>query len=139
MLDHTQFEALMGRVAGAWSAQDTAAALVCFTTDAVYMEPPDKQLFVGHAQLYPYFGALKPNTYLHFQHLWFDVAKQIGCVEFSFGVAARPHAQHGIIVVTLRDGLIAQWREYVQKGPAAFAEFIATDGKTWQWHIGNYP
>ena len=31
------------------------------------------------------------------------------------------------------------WREYVRKGPASFDEFTATEGKTWQWHIGNYP
>ena len=26
-----------------------------------------------------------------------------------------------------------------RKGPTVFCEFVARDGKTWQWHIGNYP
>jgi hypothetical protein len=42
------------------------------------------------------------------------------------------------IVVQLEDGLISSWREYVQKGPANFEEFVGVD-KEWEWHIGNYP
>lgn len=55
-LDTRAFVALMQRLARAWSEQDTGAALACFTADAVYMEPPDIQLYEGHDQLGPYFG-----------------------------------------------------------------------------------
>jgi ketosteroid isomerase-like protein len=133
------FAALMQRLALAWGQQDTAAAVACFAPDAVYMQPPDVQFYAGHSQLAAYFGALKPGTYLRYHHLWFDEARQAGCAEFSFGVEGRPKADHGTIVVDVRGGVIARWREYVQKGPADFAAFIATDGKEWQWHIGNYP
>ena len=36
-------------------------------------------------------------------------------------------------------GLIAAWREYQVQGPTSFADFTATEGKVWRWHIGNYP
>ena len=42
-------------------------------------------------------------------------------------------------MVEVADGRIAVWREYQRKGPSVFADFVAVDGKTWQWHIGNYP
>ena len=48
-------------------------------------------------------------------------------------------ADHGVAVVDVRDERIAFWREYQRKGPVAFADFFAVEGKTWQWHIGNYP
>jgi hypothetical protein len=133
------FVALMERLARAWSAQDTDSAVACFTFNAVYMQPPDIQFYSGHAELRAYFAALRPGTYLQYHNLWFDETRQVGCVEFSFGVEGRPRADHGLIIVELRDALISHWREYVQKGPADFSEFIASDGKTWQWHIGNYP
>jgi hypothetical protein len=137
--NHEQFTALMQRLARAWGEQDTEAAVSCFTPDAVYMQPPDVQFYTGHSQLRAYFGALKPGTYLHYQNLWFDEEKQVGCVEFSFGSKGTPSADHGIVVIECLYGLIAHWREYVQPGPADFREFTAVSGKQWQWHIGNYP
>lgn len=134
-----EFKSLMEQVAQAWAQQDTEAALACFEPDAVYMQPPDVQFYTGHEQLRAYFGALKPGVFLDYQNVWFDESKQAGCVEFSFGNRAKPQADHGCIVVELKDGLITHWREYVQKGPADFGEFTATAGKQWQWHIGNYP
>jgi hypothetical protein len=44
-----------------------------------------------------------------------------------------------LIVVEIREGRIAAWREYQRKGPGDFGDFIAHDDKDWQWHIGNYP
>jgi ketosteroid isomerase-like protein len=162
-----QFAALMQRLAEAWSDQNAAAALACFTPDAIYMEPPDIQLYQGHAQLQPYFGALtpdaiymeppdiqlyqghaqlqpyfgalKPGTFMVWHHLAFDPATQVGLGEFSFGMTGRPTATHGVAVVDMRDGRIAFWREYHRRGPAAFDTFLACNGKSWQWHIDNYP
>jgi ketosteroid isomerase-like protein len=136
---HADFTALMTRLAAAWSAQDTESALDCFTPDATYMEPPDAQFFHGHDQLRPYFGALKPGTYLTLHNLWFNAETQIGCAEFSFGREGKPTADHGLCVVTIREGRIAAWREYFKNGPADFTQFTATDGKDWTWHSGNYP
>jgi ketosteroid isomerase-like protein len=138
-LNAQEFHILMEQLARAWSQQDTESALACFTQDAVYIEPPDIQFYQGHEQLRPYFAVLEPDTFLHFHHLWFDEPKQVGAGEFSFGRTGKPTADHGIVVVELRAGKIAFWREYQRKGPAVFQDFIGTAGKTWQWHIGNYP
>jgi ketosteroid isomerase-like protein len=129
----------MGRLARAWTEQDTEAALACFTPDAIYMEPPDAQLFVGYEQLRPYFAALQPGTRMSFHHLWLDEETQVGAGEFTFAMAGREQADHGVAVVQLRSGRIASWHEYQRKGPSEFADFLAQDGKIWQWHAGNYP
>ena len=134
-----EFVALMRQLADGWSRQDVETALACFTADAVYMQPPDVQLYEGHDQLRPYFAALKPGTAMTFHHLWFDEASQVGAGEFTFGLAGAARADHGVAVVELRGGRIAVWREYLSAGPGSFAEFVARVGKTWQWHIGNYP
>jgi ketosteroid isomerase-like protein len=138
-LNTQQFDSLMEQLAHAWSQQDTELALACFIQDAVYSEPPDIQLYKGYEQLRPYFAALKPGTFMHFHNLWFNEPNQIGAGEYSFGMTGETTADHGIVVVELRDGRIAFWREYQRQGPSAFQDFIALTGKTWQWHIGNYP
>jgi len=133
------FVALMERLADAWSRQDTERGVACFTDDAVYMQPPDEQLFRGRAELRKYFGALKPGTTMKFEHLAFDERAQRGFGEFTFGSVGAAKADHGVTVVEVREGRIASWREYFVEGPAAFPDFIAQEGKSWKWTIQNYP
>jgi hypothetical protein len=89
--------------------------------------------------LRPYFAALKPGTFMQFHNLWFDEARQIGAGEYSFGERNEPTADHGVVVVELRDGRVAFWREYQQKGPTSFEQFLDTKDKPWRWTIENYP
>jgi ketosteroid isomerase-like protein len=138
-LDSRGFRSLLERVAGAWTEQDAEAAVACFADDAVYMEPPDQQLYIGGAQLRPYFEALERGTYMIWRSVWFDDASQTGAGEFSFGKEDAPHADHGVAVIELRDGRIARWREYQRPGPSSFEEFVAETGKEWAWTIDNYP
>jgi hypothetical protein len=134
-----EFAALMERLARAWSTQDTELGLTCFTEDALYTEPPDIQLYVGHDQLRPYFDALEPGTFMQFHAIAFDERARRGFGEYSFGHDRSDTADHGVAVVDVVDGRIAVWREYQRKGPSAFTEFVAVEGKRWEWHIGNYP
>lgn len=138
-LNAAAFREMMNRLADCWSQQKTDQALACFTEDAIYMEPPDIQFYKGHSQLRPYFAALKPGTFMRFHNLWFDEARQIGAGEYSFGEGNEPTADHGVVVVELRDGRIAFWREYQQKGPTSFEQFLDTKDKRWRWTIDNYP
>ena len=133
------FDRLMRALADAWARNDAPAGAALFGQDATYSEPPDEQLFVGREQLEAYFSPLEPGTYLDFHNVWFDEASGVGAVEFSFGTRGEARASHGVAIVTVVDGLIAEWREYQSQGPSSFAEFTATEGKTWRWHIGNYP
>ena len=138
-MNRYEFEELMQRLARAWSEQDTDLGLSCFTEDAVYMEPPDIQLYIGHTQLRPYFAALTPGTFMRFHNLGFDEERQVGMGEYSFGEEADTRVDHGVAVVELKDGRIAFWREYQRKGPPLFGDFLAVEGKKWQWTIDNYP
>jgi ketosteroid isomerase-like protein len=133
------FSRLMDRVAKAWMTQDTNAALDCFASDAVYMQPPDEQLYIGHGQLRPFFGALKPGTVMTIHHTFFDNQKQMGAAEFTFGNAQSGKGVTGVAVVTVHDGKIKTWREYFIKGPLDFDDFTSTEGKKWKWTIENYP
>lgn len=63
-LGHAEFADLLLRIAGAWAACDADEAAGCSTDDAVYMEPPDRQLFVGQMQIRNYFTPLRPGTCL---------------------------------------------------------------------------
>jgi ketosteroid isomerase-like protein len=132
-----EFRALLQRLADAWGALDADAATECFTDDAVYMQPPDEQLFAGREQLRAYFGPLDPGTYLRLDNVWFDESAQRGACEFTFGVGGQEVADHGVAIVDVADGRMRAWREYLVKGPADQDRFLATDGKAWSWHIGN--
>ncbi|MEL6810965.1 MAG: nuclear transport factor 2 family protein [Bacteroidota bacterium] len=137
-LNEKEYQSLMNDLARAWSSQNTDLALRYFHSDAIYMQPPNIQYFRGHAQLRPYFGELTEKHKMKFHQLWFDEAAQIGVGEFTFSYGVES-ADTGIVVVELENGTIKFWREYVQKGPADFEEYLNTDHKEWQWHIENYP
>lgn len=139
MADGNEFELLLHRLSDSWAQLDTTGAAGCFTEDAVYMEPPDVQLFVGRSELTAYFSPLEKGTYLDFHGIWFDEPSQTGAAEFSFGVRGEETADHGVVVVALRDDLIASWREYPRKGSASFSAFTSTSGKTWKWSADSYP
>jgi len=94
----------MQTVAAGWNEGNSAKAAKCFTEDAVYMEPPDKQVYVGRAALFEFFGGARgPESPMHMQwhNLVFDDAKQIGMGEYTFQMHAR---YHGVVIVKLRDG-----------------------------------
>ena len=138
-LNAAAFREMMNGLADGWSKQNTDQALACFTEDAIYIEPPDIQFYKGHAQLRPYFAALKPGTFMQFHNLWFDEGRQIGAGEYSFGDVNDSTADHGVVVVELRNGRIVFWREYQQKGPTSCERFLDTKDKRWRWTIENYP
>ena len=127
------FGSVMATLADAWSTQDSRRALGCFTQDALYMQPPDLQLYRGRDELERLFRGLRPGTFMKFHHLAFDPKAQVGFGEFSFGRAGDAKADHGVVVVTLRGDRIAVWREYFQEGPSSFADFVGVEGKTWKW------
>ena len=138
-LTGAQFAGLIGTLGDAWEALDTEAAVACFTSDAVYMQPPDQQLFRGHDELRAYFSPLRSGTSFRVEAWWFNEGAQRGAIEFVFGLATDDEADHGVAVVDVTGGRIARWREYLQRGPADTERFSAVAGKQWRWHAGNYP
>jgi len=108
----SDFVLLMETVSAGWNEGNARKAADCFADDAVYMEPPDHQLYIGKAAIYEFFGGPnKPDPPMHMQwhHLAFNEKQQIGYGEFTFQMN---HRYHGIVTVHIQGGKIAKWREY---------------------------
>ena len=122
-LTAAEFQVLMRTVSDGWNAGDARKAADCFTQDAVYSEPPRKQFYRGRAALYEFFGGgTKPDPPMRmtWHHLVFDEATQVGSGEYTFQMNKR---YHGVVMVRVQDGRIANWREYQYESPLSFEEF----------------
>jgi ketosteroid isomerase-like protein len=119
-----QFGSLMQTIADGWNEGDAKKAADCYTEDAIYIEPPDKQVYVGRKALYEFFGGdrkpQRPMT-MTWHHLAFDEASQIGFGEYTFQMNNR---YHGIVIVKIRSGKISNWREYQYKSDLEWREFV---------------
>ena len=117
------FKKLMQTVAEGWNEGNARKAADCFAVDAVYAEPPGKQLYRGRAELYQFFGGDKPPRppmSMEWHHLVFDPETQVGAGEYTFQMNNR---YHGMVIVKLKDGLIASWREYQDQSSLSWSEF----------------
>jgi hypothetical protein len=138
-ISEKEFRRLMTQLADSWTTQNTDKAVECFTNDAIYMQPPDEQLYIGHEQLRPFFKALKKGTVMKLHNIWFNRKNQTGAAEFTFGNSISKQSVTGVIVIAIEHGRIKEWREYFISGPIDFDEFTSTENKEWKWTIKNYP
>jgi ketosteroid isomerase-like protein len=119
-----QFKSLMQRVADGWNEGNAKKAADCYTEDALYTEPPDKQVYSGRKALYDFFGGdAKPESPMKmtWHHLAFDEASQIGFGEYTFQMNNR---YHGIVIVKIGGGKITNWREYQSRSDLEWKEFV---------------
>ena len=119
-----QFGRLMQTVADGWNEGDAKKAADCYTEDAIYTEPPDKQVYAGRKALYEFFGGDRkpePPMKMIWRHLAFDEASQIGFGEYTFQMNNR---YHGIVIVKIRKGKISNWREYQYKSDLEWGKFV---------------
>lgn len=119
-----QFKSLMHTVAAGWNEGNARKAADCYTEDALYTEPPDKQVYPGRKALYEFFGGdgkPEPPMKMAWHHLAFDEASQIGFGEYTFQMNNR---YHGIVIVKIRSGKISNWREYQYKSDLEWGEFV---------------
>jgi hypothetical protein len=120
-----EFERLMQTVSDGWNEGDARKAADCFGEDAIYVEPPDKQLYHGRAELYEFFGGDQATDIpmkMTWHHLAFNEERQIGFGEYTFEMHRR---YHGIVVVRIESGLIKQWREYQYRTELDWQEFTS--------------
>lgn len=109
-MEGAAFRQLLETIAGAWNEGDTASALACFTDDARYTEPPDAQHYEGRQELFEFFGGDDPPPMRMAWHtIVFDRDEQMGAAEYTY---TGTNTYHGVVVIRLRDELIANWREY---------------------------
>jgi hypothetical protein len=121
-LDRDGFAVLVHRLAAAWSGGDASTATSCFATDVVYVEPPDRQRYVGHDDLYELSGGGQPPPMTFtVRHLVFDPQTQIGSIEYTF----RGRRQyHGIAIVQCAGAVITRWREYQRQSDLDWTAFV---------------
>ncbi|HXQ37549.1 MAG TPA: nuclear transport factor 2 family protein, partial [Anaerolineales bacterium] len=115
----------MQTISDGWNEGNARKAADCFTEDALYIEPPDKQIYHGRDELYEFFGGddgtdIPMNMTWH--HLAFNAQEQIGFGEYTFEMHGR---YHGIVVVKIESGLIKYWREYQYKTELGWEEFTS--------------
>lgn len=124
-----EFASVLDAVAQGWNSGDAAHAASCFTQDALYVEPPQKQVFEGRQALFSYFGG-EAGRAGEMTMIWrmkaFDEETQTGAAEFSFTYGA---TAHGVAVIHIRDGLIESWREYWKESALDWPAFIAPANK----------
>jgi hypothetical protein len=118
-----EFQTLMQTVAAGWNEGNARKAADCYTEDALYTEPPDKQVYAGWKALYEFFGGDRkpePPMKMTWHHLAFDEASQIGFGEYTFQMNNR---YHGTVIVKIRGGKISNWREYQYKSDLQWRDF----------------
>lgn len=120
-----EFIQLLNGVSEGWNSNNAEAAAACFTKDAVYIEPPDQQLYRGRDELFEFFGGEEGRAtpmHMTWHYLVFDEASQVGTGEYTFAYKGR--LTHGIVIVQVAGGKIRRWREYQYRSTQAWADFI---------------
>ena len=122
-LTFEDFEHLMQTVAAGWNEGIARKSADCFSEDAVYLEPPDRQLYRGREELFDFFGGHQGTDIpmkMTWHHLALNEEEQVGFGEYSFQMYG---LYHGIVVVKLESGLIRSWREYQYRTELDWEEF----------------
>jgi hypothetical protein len=122
-ITRSEFTQLLQRMADGWNTGNARQAADCFTEDALYTEPPDKQYYSGRDALYRFFGGdngRAGDMNMVWRHILFDEEQQVGAGEFTFTYGT---TVHGVTMIKVRDGLISNWREYWYASPLAWEEF----------------
>lgn len=135
-MSQEEFTQLMQSVADGWNEGSPAKSINCFTDDAVYIEPPDKQFFKGNKELFDYFGgesAREGIMNLKWHHLFLNEENHTGAGEYTFEMNSIIH--HGMVLVELKNGKIALWREYDIPGKISYQDFIDTKNKVFKCTI----
>ena len=123
-LDDAGFRTLLERLARGWNEGDAAAASRCFAADAVYVEPPRKQVYLGRDALFEFFGGSegRPGAMsMTWRNIVFDAEQQLGMAEFTFSYGGQVH---GVAVIRVRAGVIQQWREYWYESELDWTRFV---------------
>ncbi len=123
--DKNQFNKLLNTVAEGWNTNNARAAANCFSEDAVYIEPPNQQLYQGRKELFDFFGGEAGRTNpmkMTWHYLIFDEDDQIGTGEYTFEYKGR--STHGIVIVKISEGKIGRWREYQYRSTTEWGKFI---------------
>lgn len=120
----TDFQNLLDTLARGLNTGSAKLAADCFTEDAKYSSPPDPLVREGRAALFEYFGGEKGRAHpmsMLWHHVVYDPASRIGMAEYTFTYEIRTH---GVAVIRITSGKIANWREYEVQSRMGWEEMI---------------
>jgi hypothetical protein len=123
-LSRDQFITLLQTIADSWNRNDARRAAECFSENALYSSPPNPRIRRGRPALYEFFGGSQGRPrpmHMTWHHLVFDEQTQIGMGEYTFDYEIRTH---GIVIVHIVGGTIANWREYEHESPLTWEAMI---------------
>jgi hypothetical protein len=124
-LDEKSFADIATNIAKGWNEGNAAFASQYFDDNAVYEEPPKKQLYKGRNEIFEFFGGdtgFEIPMKMEWHNLAFNEEKQIGFGEYTF---AMNNQYHGIVVMKFENGKIVRWREYQYKSTEGWDDFAA--------------
>jgi uncharacterized protein YggL (DUF469 family) len=125
-LNTAEFQQLVNTVASGWNEGNARKAASAFAENAIYVEPPNQQHYVGREALFKFFGGNngRPGQMqMVWHHLVFDEAQQLGVGEFTFRQGT-DYQVHGTAMIKVTNGLISHWREYLSKSSLPWKEFV---------------
>lgn len=124
-LTNEGFKELIHTVSEGWNTNNAKRAADCFTDGAVYIEPPDRQLYISKDSLFHFFGGTqgrKNPMNMTWHHAVFEEENQVGFAEYTFKYKGR--STHGIVIIKIVDGKIDKWREYQYRSYVDWKTFI---------------
>jgi hypothetical protein len=123
-----EFVEMLTQIAEGWNEGNARKAADVFADDAVYEEPPKKQYYQDKSEIFEFFGGEKGfdrAMTMTWHHVAFNEETQIGFGEYTFAMNKQ---YHGIVVVKIKRGKIASWREYQYESPLDWKVFSGEDG-----------
>ena len=124
-LTTNEFYQLMETGARGWNSNDARLAADRFSDNAMYSAPPDPRVRGGRETLFEFFGGPlgRPRPMqMTWHHLAFEESTQIGFGEYTFTYDLRTH---GIVIVRIVGGHIANWREYEHASPLDWEQMVS--------------
>jgi len=118
------FANLLDRIAAAWSEDDAQSATECFAANAIYSAPPSPKVRRGRRELLEFFGGPGGRAapmQLQWHHRAFNFRTQVGFGEYTF--EHTDYRAHGVVVIRVKGGLVANWREYEVESDRAWPDF----------------
>jgi len=122
-LDEKEFFEVVSTLATGWNEGDAKMAAQFFSADAVYVEPPKKQLYRSKIEIFNFFGGEKgyeKPMKMKWHNLSFNEKEQIGFGEYTFSMN---NQYHGIVVMKFDNRKISKWREYQYKSDLNWKDF----------------
>jgi hypothetical protein len=114
-------------VAQGWNSGNARLAADCFADNALYSAPPNSRVRQGRQTLFEFFGGAKGRPKpmsMQWHHIVFDETTQIGMGEYTFTYEIRTH---GIVIVRIVAGRIANWREYEHESPLDWEQLVGSN------------